>query len=318
MRYVKDKVNTVSKWGDFPHQRSIEDLIPRSVMIIDKPKGPTSHQVSSWVQRMFSSKAGHSGTLDPNATGVLPMGIGYSVRMMDLLHVAPKEYVASMRFHSTVKKTGVEEVLEKFEGDIYQMPPVRSGVKRKVRTRTIYELELLDFRGKDCLLRVRCQSGTYVRTLCKDIGKALGVGGNMEELRRTEAGGFTEKESHILQRVKDALVYYEDGEEGYLREILKPHEEVFGLYPSVKVKDTAAGSILNGADLAAPGLVEFDKFSSGDRVGVASVKGEILALGVALYPAEKMMEMDEGLVVRTERVFHPSGEYPGNREENIY
>lgn len=310
MKYVKERASNVSKWGEYPHKRSVEDLIPRSILILDKPSGPTSHQVSSWIQRMFDEKAGHSGTLDPNVTGVLPMGIGYSVRLMDLLHTVPKEYVAAMRFHGNVSVSNVRAIFEEYVGEIYQMPPVRSGVKRERRVREIYELELLDHYGQEYLFRVKCESGTYIRTLCKDIGKSLGVGGHMMELRRTVSGGFDEDQCHILQDVRDALEFYKDGDPEQLKEILLPYEKAFDLFPKIRVKDTAAGAILNGADLAVPGIMEMEEFEEGQTVGLISLKGEGLAVGEAVFNADDIMDMNEGLVVDTDRVFHPSGEYP--------
>ncbi|MFO7992214.1 MAG: RNA-guided pseudouridylation complex pseudouridine synthase subunit Cbf5 [Thermoplasmata archaeon] len=310
MKLIKEEVNTVSRWGDIPERRGVEEALPRSVFVLDKPQGPTSHQVSSWVQEIFGMKAGHSGTLDPNVTGVLPMGLGFSVRLTDLMHVTPKEYVAAMKFHGTVKKSEVEDVFKEYVGEIYQMPPVRSGVKRERRIRKIHEIELLDYQGREYLFRVRCQSGTYIRTLCKDLGKSMGVRGHMMELRRTEGGGFVEEESHPLTEFKDSYEFYKDGSEDELMDILLPYERVLGLYPSVVVKDTAAGSLLNGADLAVPGVMKMDEFSAGEMVSILSPKGEGIAIGEALLDAEDIMEMDKGLIVRTDRVFHPSGEYP--------
>ncbi|MEF8873241.1 MAG: RNA-guided pseudouridylation complex pseudouridine synthase subunit Cbf5 [Candidatus Thermoplasmatota archaeon] len=310
MKYVIDEENTVSKWGEFPSKRPLEEAIPRSLMIIDKPEGPSSHQVSSWVQRIFGRKAGHSGTLDPNVTGVLPVGLGKTVRLLDLLHSAPKEYVAAMKFHANVDKRKVRDILQEFVGKIYQMPPVRSGVKRRKRKREIYSIELLDSRGRDHLLRVKCESGTYVRTLCKDIGNAVGTGAHMMELRRTEAGRFEEKETIFLHDVKDAYEYHREGSEEDLKEVLLPYERALNIFPKVKVKDTAAGSILNGADLAVPGVLEMDEFSNDDKVALVSVKGEGLAVGKALYDAEDVLDKNKGLVVKTDRVFSPTGEYP--------
>ncbi|MFW6145105.1 MAG: RNA-guided pseudouridylation complex pseudouridine synthase subunit Cbf5, partial [Candidatus Natronoplasma sp.] len=125
--YVIDEVDTVSEWGTYPFRRTVEEAIPRSLMIVDKPEGPSSHQVSAWVKKIFEIKAAHSGTLDPNVTGVLPMGLGNTVRVLDLLHSAPKEYVAAMKFHGNVEESEVKEVLEDFMGEIYQIPPLRSG-----------------------------------------------------------------------------------------------------------------------------------------------------------------------------------------------
>lgn len=310
MRYVRRKVNTVSKWGERPEKRTLEDMIPRSMVVLDKPEGPTSHQVSAWVRELFDEKTAHSGTLDPNATGVLPMGMGMSVRLMDLLHNAPKEYVAAMRFYGKIEVGRLDDILEKFEGTIYQMPPVRAGVKRERRERTIHQIERLDVSGREVLLRVRCESGTYIRTLCKDLGKTMGPGGQMMQLRRMEAGGFTEDDMITLHDLRDAYEYYKDGDEEALRRVLLPYEKALDIFPKIRIKDTAAGAVLNGADLAVPGILEMDDFHGGDTVAVISAKDEGVAIGEALYDAGEILDMEEGLVFESERVFAPSGDYP--------
>ncbi len=310
MEHVREKTCTVSNWGDVPEDRGVEEALPRSLVIVDKPAGPTSHQVSAWVQWMFDMKAGHSGTLDPGVTGVLPMGLGHSVRVVDLLHVAPKEYVAAMRFHGYVEKKEVKKLVEGFTGKIYQMPPVRSGVKRQRRVREIFDLEILDYKRQDYLFRVRCESGTYIRTLCRDMGMCISKGGHMMELRRVDAGNFVENDAYPLYEVRDALERYREGDDRSLKEILVPYEKALELYPRVRIKDTAAGALLEGADLAVPGVLKMDDFKAGDTVGVMSAKEEGIAVGVALKDAEEIINMKEGLVVKTQRVFHPSGEYP--------
>ncbi|MFW5946055.1 MAG: RNA-guided pseudouridylation complex pseudouridine synthase subunit Cbf5 [Candidatus Natronoplasma sp.] len=310
MKYVRDKANTISKWGEFPSKRSVEVLIPRSLVVIDKPQGPTSHQVSAWVRDIFDEKTGHSGTLDPKVTGMLPMGIGKSVRLLDLLHSVPKEYIAAMRFHGEVDDGKLRAVLDEFEGDIYQVPPLRAGVKRQRRKRKIFRIEKLDSKDREVLLRIRCESGTYIRTLCKDLGKTLGAGAHMMELRRVEAGGFTEDDLVLLQDLRDAYEFYRDGEDEKLKEILMPYEKALDIFPKIRIKDTAAGPVLNGADLAAPGILEMEDFEEDDRIALISSKDEGIAVGKALYDAEKIEQMEEGLVFRSERVFSPSGDYP--------
>ncbi|MEF8832122.1 MAG: RNA-guided pseudouridylation complex pseudouridine synthase subunit Cbf5 [Candidatus Thermoplasmatota archaeon] len=310
MRYVREKDNTVSEWGEFPDKRSVEDVIPRSLVVIDKPQGPTSHQVSAWVRDIFKEKTGHSGTLDPKATGILPMGIGSSVRLLDLLHSVPKEYLAAVKFHGGFEDRKLDRILKEFQGEIYQTPPLRAGVKRQRRKRKIFEIEKIDSERREILLKIRCESGTYIRTFCKDLGKTLGVGGHMMELRRVEAGSFTEDEMVILQDLKDAYEFYREGKGRKLKDILMPYERALEIFPKMRIKDTAAGSVLNGADLAAPGITEMEDFSNDDRVALISSKGEGIAIGQALYDAENIVDMEEGLVFESERVFSPSGDYP--------
>ncbi len=316
MKYVRDRIDTVSPYGESPQDRALKDMIKRAIVIIDKPSGPTSHQLSAWVQNICGMKAGHSGTLDPNVTGVLPMGIGHSVRVMDLLHAAPKEYIAAVKFHNNISKREVSSLIEEFTGEIYQMPPIRSGVKRRMRKRTVYDMELLDNVQNEYLIRIRCESGTYIRTICKDMGTASGTGAHMMELRRTEAGGFKERDCCTMQDLYDAFEFYRQGDPTWLSSILSPYERALGLYPGIKIKDTAAGSILNGADLAVPGILEMDEFKSGDDVVLYSTKGEGLAYGTALYDPSQIMDMDEGLVIKSERVFKPTGNYPTRWKEH--
>src|SRR5207249_2528614 len=169
-----------SKYGTRPEDRSIEERIRLGVAIVDKPTGPTSHQVSAWVRDMFGvPKAGHSGTLDPRVTGVLPVALADATRALEAVLEGDKEYVGVMQLHQDVDERRVRSMMGRFVGEIYQIPPIRSAVKREQRTRNVYELEPFEVDGRNVLFRVRCESGTYIRTLCADIGDALGVGANL-------------------------------------------------------------------------------------------------------------------------------------------
>lgn len=153
--------------GKPPEERTPEELINYSIVNIDKPKGPTSHQVSDYVQRILGiAKAGHSGTLDPQVTGVQPIALGRATRITQFLLTAPKEYVGIMHLHQEVEEKTLRETIQKFIGKIKQLPPVKSAVKRVEREREIYEFEILEIKGQDILFRVRCQAGTYIRKLC--------------------------------------------------------------------------------------------------------------------------------------------------------
>ena len=190
---TKDPKAIPDKWGKRPSDRTIGELLQGGVIILDKPSGPTSHQATAWVRDALKcEKVGHGGTLDPYVSGVLPITLGKAVRLTDVVLSSDKEYVCLMRLHADRPEKRVREVISRFVGKIYQLPPVRSAVKRQVRIRTIHEIEVLDIRGRDVLFRVRCDAGTYVRTLCVDIGDLLGCGANMVELRRTRSGKMTE------------------------------------------------------------------------------------------------------------------------------
>ncbi|MCK4996630.1 MAG: RNA-guided pseudouridylation complex pseudouridine synthase subunit Cbf5, partial [Thermoplasmatales archaeon] len=164
-RLIKVKIKTNLKYGKSPNERSVKELLNNGMINLDKPRGPTSHQVDAWVREILGiKKVGHGGTLDPNATGVLPIGIGDAAKALQVLLPAGKEYVGLMKLHKDVDKKRILEVCNGFIGKITQLPPVRSAVKRAKRKREIYYLDVIQIKDRDVLFRVGCESGTYVRT----------------------------------------------------------------------------------------------------------------------------------------------------------
>ncbi|MDP3639690.1 MAG: LAGLIDADG family homing endonuclease [Nanoarchaeota archaeon] len=154
-------------FGKPPEDRSTAELLTYGVINLDKPKGPTSHQVSDYVKKILPCKrAGHSGTLDPGVTGVQPVAIGKATRITQFLLTAPKEYVGIMHLHKDITEETLKKAAEQFVGKILQLPPVKSAVKRQLREREIYAFEILEMKGREVLFRVRCQAGTYVRKFC--------------------------------------------------------------------------------------------------------------------------------------------------------
>lgn len=299
--------------GKRPEDRSVEELLNLGFINVDKPSGPTSHQVSAWVKLILGvEKAGHGGTLDPRVTGVLPVALNDSARALQALLVGDKEYVGVLHLHQDVERKRVEGMFSDFKGEIFQFPPVRSAVKREMRKRTIHELELLESEGRDWLFRVRCESGTYIRTLCKDIGEALGIGGQMKDLRRTRTASLTEKESHKLQDLKDAWIAWEsDEDDGPLREVIQPMEVLLDHLPKVIIKDTAVDAICHGANLAVTGISGIDgTFAKGKLVGVMSKLGEGVALGESLMASDEALSKSRGLAMDTKRVLMAPGTYP--------
>lgn len=302
-----------SKHGTRPEERSLADRIRLGVAIVDKPSGPTSHQVSAWVRDMFGvRKAGHSGTLDPRVTGVLPVALADATRAVEAVLAGDKEYVGVFQLHQDVDPRRVRSMMARFVGKIYQIPPVRSAVKREQRTRTVHEFESLEIDGRDILFRVRCESGTYVRTLAADLGDALGVGANLVDLRRTRAATFGEGDAHPLNAFRDALVYIkEEVDEGPLRAILRPMEDLLGHLPRIIVKDTAVDAICHGANLAVPGVAKLSPhIRRGDAVGVFTGKGEAVALSKALLTTDEVVVAKSGLAADTGRVLMNPGTYP--------
>jgi H/ACA ribonucleoprotein complex subunit 4 len=312
---IKSKSKTNPDYGCNPYERPIEEHISKGVINLDKPSGPSSHEVDSWVKRILHvNKTGHGGTLDPKVTGVLPIGIDTATRVSQLLLPAGKEYVCLMTMHKEMPEDQVYEIFDQFTGKIYQTPPVKSAVKRELRVRTIYYATIYEIKGKDVLFRVGCEAGTYIRTLCHDIGEALGCGAHMAELRRTRAGPFNERNDDLvnLHDLTDAYHFWvEDGDESYLRNAIKPMEVAADHLPQIFIKDSAVEAICQGAKLAAGGISMLSKgIKRGDLVAIKSLKGELVASGIALASTEEIMNADSGLVVNTNKVFMQPGVYP--------
>ncbi len=299
-------------YGKRPEERNVEELLKSSVVVVDKPSGPTSHQVSAWVKLILGvNNTGHSGTLDPHVTGVLPVAVGRATKALEVLLPYGKEYVGVVRFHSHVGRKDVEEIFKEFTGKIYQMPPVRAAVKRALRTKNVYRLELVEMKGNYALFRADVESGTYIRTLCHDIGEALGVGANMLELRRTRSAHFTERDAVTLHELKDAWEFYKEGDETHLKKLLLPIERLFDKIPKIVVKDSAVGALCHGAELSVKGVVSVDEgIKKGDVVAVFTLKGEVVESATAEMTSMEMLKKNEGIAARPKRVYMERGIYP--------
>jgi len=242
------------------------------IVIVDKPTDWTSQDVVSKLRGVLHTRRiGHGGTLDPMATGVLPVFVGRGTRAVEFFEHAEKTYETVLRFGITtdteditgavvtqnpvnITREALEATLQNFRGEIQQIPPMYSALKvngqklydlarkgkeveRKPRTVTIHGLELLDFTGQTAKLRVACSKGTYIRTLCKDIGESLGCGGCMESLRRVRAGAYTIDEAIPLQK----LIESEDP-----GQYLRPVDSMFTRYEAVTLTANQALRCRNG------------------------------------------------------------------------
>ncbi len=242
------------------------------IVIVDKPQDWTSQDVTARLRRVFNTRRiGHGGTLDPMATGVLPVFVGRATRGVEFFEHAEKTYETVLRLGLTTDTEDItgtvltrqdvnvtaqqaERALEAFRGEIFQIPPMYSALKvggqklcdlarkgkeveRKPRPITIHELTLLEQGENTLRLRVRCSKGTYIRTLCKDIGEALGCGGCMAELRRVTAGEYTIEEAVPLQELLDT-----QEPEKYLRGV----DTLFRNHPEVKLTANQETRCRNG------------------------------------------------------------------------
>jgi H/ACA ribonucleoprotein complex subunit 4 len=313
-RLVKRSGKTDSNYGTAPDKRGLEQHMLLGAINLDKTSGPTSHEVAAWVKRILEvEKAGHSGTLDPKVTGILPVLLGDATRIMDVLLLAGKEYICLMHLHKPVPKKRIMEVCREFVGPIFQKPPLKSSVVKELRTRTIYYLDVIEVEDQYVLMRVGCQAGTYIRKLCFDIGLALGTGANMEELRRTRAGPFREDETLVtLHQLADAhAAWKEKGDDSALRRCIQPVEAALVHLPRLVIADNAIDAVCHGASLAAPGLLCLETdINKGDAVAFFTLKGEAVAVGWAEMNSSEMLDGKTGIVARTERVIMEPGTYP--------
>lgn len=304
------------KWGKIPSHRTIEELLNYGIINLDKPPNPTSHEVVSYVKKILGiTKAGHSGTLDPQVTGVLPTALGKATRILDTLLLAGKEYVGNMRLHTDIDEQRIKSIVGDYVGDLYQRPPLRASVKRVLRIRTIYNSEILDIKEREVLFRISSQAGFYVRKYCHDIGQSLSCGAHMKELRRTRSGPFSETDFlSTLHDLYDAYEWYkEEKDENPLRNIILPMEYGVKHIPKIIIKDSAVDTICHGAPLALPGISKFsEEFKAGDMVAIYTLKNELVALGEAQIDAITLPEKEYGIVSSVKRVLMPIGTYPSS------
>ncbi|WP_424003063.1 RNA-guided pseudouridylation complex pseudouridine synthase subunit Cbf5 [Haloarcula salina] len=288
-----------------PGDRDIESLCSFGVVNLDKPPGPSAHQVAAWVRDAAGQdRVAHGGTLDPKVTGCLPVLLGDAARMARIFDDAVKEYVAVLELHDRAP-ADVEDVIAEFETEVYQKPPRKSAVKRQLRSRRIHALDVLEREERRLLLRVRCESGTYIRKLCHDIGLAAGTGAHMGDLRRSATGTFDDGALRSMHDLVDALSFAEEGDEGPLRDVIQPAERALVHLPRVVVAPSAAREVAEGAPVYAPGVLDAEPAEVGDAapqrdapVVCVTPDGAAVCLGTLVADPDA----DDGLVVELDRV----------------
>ncbi len=246
-------------------------------------------------------------------TGVLPITLEESRKIVQALLLSGKEYVCVMKLHGDAPENRVKEVLREFEDTVYQRPPLRSSVKRQLRTRKIYYIDFLEMDGRNVLFKVGCEGGTYIRKLCHDVGEVLGCGAHMQELRRTRAGPFIEEEGLVTMHdvAYWTMQWKESGDDATLKKFIQPMEKALALVPKIYVRDTAVDALCHGANLTAPGVLSLETgITAGSMVAIFTLKGEAVALAEAQASTEEILSMEHGVVARVKRVLMPRGTYP--------
>jgi H/ACA ribonucleoprotein complex subunit 4 len=309
-----DQDITDDSFGTYYDKRSMHQLLEYGLIILDKPPGPTSHETVAWTKRLLKiPKIGHSGTLDPQVSGVLPLGLGEATKALGVLLYGPKEYHALGRLHSLPSKEKLKEVINSFTGEIFQKPPQRSAVLRQTRTRRIHEFEIMEQKERLLLTRILCESGTYIRKLYYDIGEVLGPGATMIELRRTRVDQFRESDGLVtLHELANAFALWkENQDESRLRNMIKPIECALGQLKSVVVRDSAVDAMCHGAQLAIPGILQISSsLKKGDEVGIYTQKGEIVALAESMMSEDEIRDATKGYAFETKRIIMAPNTYP--------
>ena len=309
-----DQDITDDAYGTYYDKRSLGQLLNYGLILLDKPPGPTSHETVAWVKRILKlPKIGHSGTLDPQVSGVLPLGLGEATKALGVLLLGPKEYVALGRVHSLPSKEKLAEIIHLFKGEIFQKPPQRSAVVRQTRTRTIYEFELIEQKERLLLTRVLCEAGTYIRKLYYDIGEILGPGATMIELRRTRVDQFYESDGLVtLHELANAFALWkENNDDSRLMNMIKPIEYALSELKSVMIRDSAVDAMCHGAQLAIPGILKISpNLKKGDLVGIYTQKGEVVALAESTMSEEEIRDATKGYAFETKRIIMAPNTYP--------
>ncbi|BBL67483.1 RNA-guided pseudouridylation complex pseudouridine synthase subunit Cbf5 [Methanoculleus chikugoensis] len=289
-----------------------DSSVPESgIVVVDKPRGPSSHQVTAWVGDILGRRVGHAGTLDPQVSGVLIVMFGGAVRLAPVLLSHNKEYVCLMRLHGDASREAVEQAAAEFVGRIYQRPPRKSAVKRNLRIRKIQEIEILDIDGRLVLFRVRCDAGTYIRTLCIHMGYAIGTCAHMEELRRIRSGSFDETAAVTLHELADTAAAAREGDPEPLRRMILPAAAAVADLPKVVIRDTAVDAVCHGAVLAGVGVVGKEGgFAKGETVAIVTGRGELVGLGKGLVNSSALKPGEPGFVVAPSTVLMRAGTYP--------
>uniref|UniRef100_A0A663FCC2 H/ACA ribonucleoprotein complex subunit DKC1 n=1 Tax=Aquila chrysaetos chrysaetos TaxID=223781 RepID=A0A663FCC2_AQUCH len=297
--------------GANPLKREISDYVRSGFINLDKPSNPSSHEVVAWIRRILRvEKTGHSGTLDPKVTGCLIVCIERATRLVK------SQQSAGMFIAGTIYSLNDwGGAIETLTGALFQRPPLIAAVKRQLRVRTIYESKLVEYDPERRLgiFWVSCEAGTYIRTLCVHLGLLLGVGGQMQELRRVRSGILGEKDNMVtMHDVLDAQWQYDNNkDDSYLRRVILPLEKLLTSHKRLVMKDSAVNAICYGAKIMLPGVLRYeDGIEVNQEIVVITTKGEAICLAIALMTTAVISTCDHGIVAKIKRVIMERDTYP--------
>jgi H/ACA ribonucleoprotein complex subunit 4 len=299
--------------GTSPDDRTVEQRLAAGFILLDKPAGPTSHQVAAWARDLFGlERLGHGGTLDPFATGVLPLMAGKAMKLTKKILNHKKSYICVFRFASEVDDATLNNAMSRLKGRVYNVPPEVSAVKVQVRTRKIFKFDNIERSGNDMIARVHCEAGTYIRTMARDLGLFLNMKVQLKELRRDTSGVFTLDDCVTLQDLADAVwLWRECDKPDALLRIIHPIEKLMLDLPSATVKDSAAAALAHGAPLLRPGIVNIAAgVPSGKEIYIQTLKHEAVGVVCLTANTDEVSSMKEGEVARPSMVLMDGDVYP--------
>ncbi len=307
------KAATNPSIGGYPDSRDVEERLASGFILLDKPAGPTSHQLASWARDMFGlERLGHGGTLDPFATGVLPLMAGKSMKLTKKILTHKKTYICVFRFATAPDEKQLSDVMKQLTGRVYNVPPEVSAVKVQVRTRKIFTFENIELNGNDMIARIYCEAGTYIRTVARDLGLLLDMKVQLKELRRENSGVFKLEDCITMQELADAIwLWKECDQPAALLRVIHPIEKLLLDLPSATVKDSAAAALAHGAPLLRPGIVDIKSdVKAGKQVMIETLKGEAVGIVTLTLSSNEIATINEGEVARPSMVLLDEGLYP--------
>ncbi|MCC7571382.1 RNA-guided pseudouridylation complex pseudouridine synthase subunit Cbf5 [Candidatus Micrarchaeota archaeon] len=282
---------------------TVQELMQTGLVIIDKPPGPTSHEVSSWVKKILKTKkSGHSGTLDPNVTGVLPVALNRATKLLQFLTKDKKRYVGILKFRKSQNVEKIEKALKLFEGEILQLPPKKCAVKRIQRKKKIYGLNILEIKENRVLFETEVEAGTYIRSIARELNYMFGYC-VLEELRRIGVGKITDNYSIKLQDLVDAFWLYETQKDSSkLERIIHPIQDFID-FPKIIISDNTIEPITHGSPLFRPGVEKYDNFERGELIAIFTKNNEFLGVHQAIEKSDNLKNIGSGIISIPKKVF---------------
>ena len=310
---LDESPKTDAAFGTSPDDRTLEQRLAPGFILVDKPAGPTSHQLAAWARDLLGlDRLGHGGTLDPFATGVLPLMTGRCMKITNKILKHQKTYIAVFRFRTMPEINDIKATMATMTGRIYNVPPEVSAVKVQVRTRTIHAFELLDTDGQDAVARITCDAGTYIRTMARDMGLLLNTPVSLKELRRENSGMFDLNDCITMDQLADAVwLWKECGQAEALNAIVHPIEKLLVDVPRCTVKDSAVAALSYGAPLLRPGLVSIPAgLKKGTELLVTSLKEDAVGFVKLKADSDDIPAMESGELARPSMVLMDTEVYP--------